>query len=139
MNLEAATKKIRQALMAAFDSMEPLEYRQQLWAQVHATMERHHLVVCDVAIGPSLQRTDARHTPLTEPINSPPYEKHTDEVIFPFGKHAGTPISELPVSYLRWAAVNIKFRDKKVETAVVARVKALPPLPSEMNGKEVPY
>ncbi len=46
------------------------------------------------------------------------------EIIFPFGKYRGLPLSEIPIDYLEWALETVRFHSEFIECAVEARVQA---------------
>lgn len=51
-------------------------------------------------------------------------------LVWPFGKHKGGRVEDLPLHYLRWVAGNVELRDPELAAAVKARL-AGEPTPSE--------
>ena len=48
----------------------------------------------------------------------------TDEITMPFGKHKGTPISELDIQYIEWALGHLDNLDGKLHDAMTKRFHA---------------
>lgn len=45
------------------------------------------------------------------------------ELTMPFGKHKGTPFSQLETNYLEWGATNLTFREEKYKNALLAELE----------------
>lgn len=46
----------------------------------------------------------------------------------PFGKHKGTPLTEVPIGYLRWCLENLKLKGA-IKRQIIARVTGKPAAP----------
>jgi uncharacterized protein (DUF3820 family) len=60
---------------------------------------------------------------MAEPLNQ--------ESLMPFGKHKGTPIKDLPSSYVAWALENLDDRNADLKTVLAS-------LPTAAPGTEAP-
>lgn len=50
--------------------------------------------------------------------DTPDAGESSGEFIFPFGKHKGKPISEVPADYLKWCLTNMQRLDPKTKAAI---------------------
>ena len=142
MKLNEAVAKLQDAIMASFDPLEDVEYRRKLWLQVFETMEKHKLAVSAVTVTRPLDPPTARKERKEPAPWSIDGDDDIDDPSMPFGKYGGTPVSQLPPDYVRWAVQNIKFtqeRFRPVEEALQARARALGSPRKASDSGKVPY